>query len=164
MKQIEVVTLIQPWASLVGIKKIETRSWNTHYRGELYIHAGMTVDREACTQFADELISLGYQSPADLPKGVILSKCILGDCCKIRHSFGLSPVLLVPNREDIWDGPVKELLISKTEQRYGNYADGRYGWVLRDIERLKNPLPAKGQLSIWKCNVPEGWPEQAGSL
>lgn len=38
----KVLTLREPWASLVGerIKTIETRSWPTNYRGELYIHAG----------------------------------------------------------------------------------------------------------------------------
>lgn len=40
----KVITIREPWASLIGvkIKKIETRSWYTKYRGELYIHAGLT--------------------------------------------------------------------------------------------------------------------------
>lgn len=35
------ITLTQPWSSLVarGQKKIETRSWQTSYRGPLAIHA-----------------------------------------------------------------------------------------------------------------------------
>ncbi|MFL5577327.1 MAG: ASCH domain-containing protein [Gemmatimonadaceae bacterium] len=35
------LTLTQPWATLVaiGAKTIETRSWPTHYRGEVAIHA-----------------------------------------------------------------------------------------------------------------------------
>lgn len=35
------LTLWQPWASLIalGIKRIETRSWSTNYRGPLAIHA-----------------------------------------------------------------------------------------------------------------------------
>src|SRR5579859_1109893 len=35
------LTVMQPWATLValGAKRIETRSWNTHYRGPLAIHA-----------------------------------------------------------------------------------------------------------------------------
>lgn len=38
------LTLHQPWASLiaVGVKRIETRSWSTSYRGPLAIHAGLT--------------------------------------------------------------------------------------------------------------------------
>jgi activating signal cointegrator 1 len=38
---IPVLTLWQPWASLValGVKTIETRSWSTKYRGPIAIHA-----------------------------------------------------------------------------------------------------------------------------
>ena len=38
-----VISLLQPWAQLVvlGAKKIETRSWNTAFRGELLIHASL---------------------------------------------------------------------------------------------------------------------------
>ena len=37
----KVISLLEPWASLVKeeVKTIETRSWQTKYRGELYIHA-----------------------------------------------------------------------------------------------------------------------------
>ena len=35
----KVITVRQPWATLLatGKKRIETRSWKTKYRGELYI-------------------------------------------------------------------------------------------------------------------------------
>ena len=37
----KVLSIKEPFASLVtyNIKNIETRSWKTNYRGELYIHA-----------------------------------------------------------------------------------------------------------------------------
>lgn len=37
----KVLSLKEPWTSLISekIKCIETRSWKTSYRGELYIHA-----------------------------------------------------------------------------------------------------------------------------
>lgn len=37
----KVISIMQPWATLIvlGHKKIETRSWNTKYRGEILIHA-----------------------------------------------------------------------------------------------------------------------------
>jgi hypothetical protein len=37
----KVISILQPWATLIvsGHKKIETRSWNTSYRGPLLIHA-----------------------------------------------------------------------------------------------------------------------------
>lgn len=43
----KVLTIRQPWATLImlGIKQLETRSWRTHYRGELVIHASATGSR-----------------------------------------------------------------------------------------------------------------------
>ena len=40
----KVISLTEPYATLIKDKKkwIETRSWKTSYRGELYIHASMT--------------------------------------------------------------------------------------------------------------------------
>lgn len=37
----KVLSLIEPWATLIKERKkvIETRSWKTSYRGELYTHA-----------------------------------------------------------------------------------------------------------------------------
>ena len=45
----KVITLKQPWATLVaeGIKTWEFRSWRYNYRGEILIHAGASVDKEA---------------------------------------------------------------------------------------------------------------------
>jgi hypothetical protein len=39
---VKALTIRQPWASLIalGVKRIETRSWSTQYRGPLAIHAG----------------------------------------------------------------------------------------------------------------------------
>ena len=38
---IKVLSIIEPWATLIKENKkyIETRTWKTSYRGELYIHA-----------------------------------------------------------------------------------------------------------------------------
>lgn len=58
----KVITLKQPWATLVaeGIKKYEFRSWKINYRGELLIHAGLGIDKEAMNRFKD--LNLQYPS------------------------------------------------------------------------------------------------------
>ncbi len=40
----KVLSLTEPYATLIleSKKDVETRSWKTSYRGELYIHASMT--------------------------------------------------------------------------------------------------------------------------
>ena len=43
----KVLSIKEPFASLIslGIKKIETRSWKTNYKGEIYIHASLTKSK-----------------------------------------------------------------------------------------------------------------------
>lgn len=45
----KVITLKQPWATLVAenIKKYEFRTWKYNYRGEILIHAGVGIDMDA---------------------------------------------------------------------------------------------------------------------
>ena len=49
----KVLTIKQPWATLImqGDKKYEFRSWKTKYRGEIYIHAGKSIDKKALKYF-----------------------------------------------------------------------------------------------------------------
>lgn len=44
-----VLTVQQPWADWIvdGWKPLENRTWQTSYRGRLWIHAGKTIDRGA---------------------------------------------------------------------------------------------------------------------
>lgn len=48
-----VLTVRQPWADAIihGGKDVENRSWTTGYRGRLWIHAGLGVDRWAGLDF-----------------------------------------------------------------------------------------------------------------
>ena len=56
----KVLTLKQPWASLVanGYKVYEFRSWKTNYRGEILIHAGCGVDKEWLEKVKDRGIEI----------------------------------------------------------------------------------------------------------
>ena len=44
------ITIYQPWARLIanGVKTIETRTWQTRYRGPLAIHAAKKIDLDGC--------------------------------------------------------------------------------------------------------------------
>lgn len=43
------LSIRQPWAWLIinGNKDVENRSWSTEFRGQVLIHAGKEIDREA---------------------------------------------------------------------------------------------------------------------
>jgi len=70
----KVLTIKQPWATLImqGDKKYEFRSWQTKHRGDLLIHAGKGVDKEAVKRLKQYL-------PDKLPQGLILGKVKIVD-------------------------------------------------------------------------------------
>jgi hypothetical protein len=42
------------------------------------------------------------------------------------------------------------LSVDGNEYLFGDFTPGRYAWILNNIEILKKPIPAKGQLSLWE--------------
>lgn len=132
------LTLTQPWASLValGLKRIETRPWQTRYRGQLAIHAAKGFPAQA-RRFADEERFRG-RLPERLPFGAILCTVDLVGC----HPTSLIAPGLVG-----------------LEPLYGDYTAGRWAWLFKpdSLRVLETPVPAKGALGLWE------W-ESLGSL
>lgn len=128
------ISLLQPWASLIGAKMIETRSWSTKYRGPLAIHASKgfpKLIRELCNRepFKTILSRTGFNLD-NLPLGKIVATCDLVDIIKITPEFIAT--------------------VQSPELDFGFYEVGRYAWILEDVKRLEKPIPAKGALSIWE--------------
>ena len=124
----KVLTLTQPWATAIalGIKKVETRSWFTNYRGPLYIHAAKGFPLYA-RQFAMiEQPTIG----SNLPLGRIVAKAYL--------------------REVV---PTETVEVSASERLWGDYAPSRWAWLLSEIEPVLPPIPAKGALGLWEYVV-----------
>jgi hypothetical protein len=152
----KVLTLTQPWASLVaiGAKRIETRSWSTSYRGPLAIHAAKGFPREA-REFAEcrmvtELMCkhLGREQIwiSDYPVGTIVATCRLARCY---------PTDRVAIGSILGDGEGLQLPVTEQEYALGNYDPERWAWLLADIKALLEPIPAKGSLGLWE------WDERA---
>lgn len=127
----KVLSLTEPYATLIkdGKKKVETRSWKTSYRGELYIHASSTkIHKE--TKENIELMNLLKDN--DMNHGNIICKCNLIDCVRMTTDCV----------EDMRKNNYQEYIC-------GEYSEGRYAWILENIEILDKPISAKGHLSIW---------------
>lgn len=127
----KVLSLTEPYATLIknGKKKVETRSWKTSYRGELYIHASLTKVPKK-TKENIELMNLVKVD--DINYGTIICKCNLVDCIKMTKEY-------VENMKEC----------NYQEYICGEYSEGRYAWILENVEILKEPIKAKGHLSIW---------------
>ena len=127
----KVLSLTEPCATLIKEKKklVETRSWKTSYRGKLYIHASSTkIPKEWKEDI--EFMNLVKDNPLNF--GNIICKCKLVDCIYMTKEYV----------EDMKNNNHQEYIC-------GKYEEGRYAWILEDIEPLDKPIKTKGHLSIW---------------
>ena len=107
------LSLKQPWAELIlqGKKTVETRTWNTEFRGSFYIHASKQIDKEACDFFginSDSLQTGCIVGQANLSevKEYLSKDVFLADglkhranlCLSERESSGRSFLLVSHNR------------------------------------------------------------------
>ena len=146
------ISLLQPWASLIGIKGNETRSWYTKYRGRLAIHASknpkMVKELAWSEPFYSALIN---KVPfGEMPYGAVVSISNMVECCLIKAD-GLHKV---PNGQS-FSGPESctefyAPLPGEPELSFGDYTPGRYAWILEDVKPLPEPIPAKGKLGLWE--------------
>ena len=123
----KVLTLKQPWASLVanGYKVYEFRSWKTNYRGEILIHAGCGVDKEYLEKVKDYGI--------EFPKKKILCKVVLEVCIEIDDDFN-------------------KKIKSLDNNVYGSKDREGYAWKLGKVTKLDIPDEVNGQLGLWNYN------------
>lgn len=153
------LTIRQPWATLpflvdqVGkpLKQVETRTRNTNFRGRVAIHAG--VHRAAADVFpgpsgelfaevihtdqsGDHLLPLKgyfYKSPCEdvtLVYGAIIGEVTILDSVPLAELEGTP-------------------LCTERERAFGDWSEGRWGWVLGDPVLYEKSIQAKGQLGLW---------------
>mgnify|MGYP001590479018 CR=1 FL=1 len=144
-KHMKALTLTQPWATLVaiGAKRMETRSWQTKYRGPLAIHAAKGFSESArlllyrepfvsCTEFEPPQ---GWGHFNLVPTGAIIAVVDLMDVIPTGN-LGFGEQVFEPERS------------------FGDFGHGRFAWVLQYVRLLPQPVPCKGALGLW--TVPEG--------
>lgn len=159
------LSILQPWASLIaqGHKKIETRSWNTKYRGPILIHASAgkyRTNRYINMDLQQEYYRLNLERYEDLPFGAIIGKVDLIDSCKTEDLVfeNIDRVIKIKignsNHNDGIESSY-EYLMTKRELAFGDYTPGRYGWLLANPILFAHPIPAKGKLGLWEYDMPE---------
>lgn len=146
------LSIKQPWASLIahGIKDIENRTWKTHFRGRIFIHASAkSVVKKVneislreigfTTQMIDnaneKLFAFMYHKDLTITSAIIGEVDII-DC--------------VINHPSVW---AEQTDISKSRQTTsGVFVDKPiYNWVLANPVLYDKPiLNVKGKLSFWE--------------
>ena len=122
--RIKVLTLKQPWATLVaeGIKKYEFRSWKTNYRGRILIHAGAGIDKEDMAKFKD--LNLEF------PSKRIIAEVEIEDCLLL-------------------DEELNKKIINENNIAYGSKYRTGYAWKLKNAKKVKSNKVINGKLGLW---------------
>ena len=144
------LSLWQPWATLIaiGAKQIETRHWSTNYRGPLLIHAAKHWDRGLSQMCAEEpfntaLCEAGFSfhdhgHTWGLPFGSIICLVSLDDCI---------------TTEDAQHPPEEWPFLSEYEADFGDFSEGRFAWLCKNVRRFPPPISFSGHQGIF--NVPD---------
>lgn len=131
------ITIWQPWASLLaaGVKRAETRSWRTNYRGPLVIHAG--TRRAAVPERVREIAQDAGLPVESLTRGAIVGVGWLNASIEINATTEV----LMSHPEYV------------TEKLLGDWTRGRFFWSFLRTALLDEPIPFTGQQGLW--SVPE---------
>jgi activating signal cointegrator 1 len=140
------LTLHEPWAMFVrvGLKRFETRSWQTSYRGPLLIHASANeslVDQtleDPCIRPAfDRLWRQVRQARPDA--SILLHRTLypghvvaLVELADVFPTVGLFPSDATPD-----------------ERALGDWSPGRFAWKLDAIRPLWKPIRWRGKQGLW---------------
>jgi hypothetical protein len=135
MRTTKALSLLQPWASLavMGLKKIETRSWSTSYRGLLLVHAStgksgsLIAQTDTIKQFIPDFKSL--------PFGFIIGQVQLKDIVRVSE--------LHLSEEEVNK-------LSLEERAFGANNGSRFAWLFEQAEAYDEWIPATGRLGLWE--------------
>lgn len=124
---IKALTIRQPWASALalGVKRVETRSWPTHHRGLLAVHAGSATD--ALPLLADPRFS-ALPPRGELPLGAVIAVAWL-------------------EAVDVMT-PESVEAAGETERGLGDWSAGRYAWRFSGVVPIA-PASRPGALGLW---------------
>lgn len=169
--RLKILSLWQPHATLcvtpslhnpkVPAKPIETRSWSTAHRGWLGIHSAMRKDpdyKEVCNKHSFRKYIADFDK---LPFGYILGAVKIVDCFS-TDSYKLSKAMakIAEDRTLI----IKDLLIDLSHRineisDFGDFSEGRYGFVISDFVQFETPIKARGTQGFWFYELPDSYTE-----
>jgi hypothetical protein len=166
---VKALTLHQPWASAIaeGLKTIETRSWLTSYRGPLAIHAAhkmppmglvgtVEVTATATGPWMWRLDSwrrnrdAGEQWGYALPLGAAVAVVNLVDVVPTAElSMSDQPGWRYEVLRSGTDH-IETVFVGSDQRPWGNFTPGCFAWLLADVRKMSEPIPAKGRQGLWE--------------
>ena len=147
------LTIRQPWASLIalGIKQVETRSWDTAYRGPLAIHASKSIPLRIGRHATYGQYDLERDHAGLLLRGPDLAwpyRLPTGAVVAVVNLFQTCPTSSPEHRP------------SDLERSLGWHGPGWFAWSLSSVSPLVSPITALGSRCLWNWTPPAGIAEQ----
>lgn len=142
----KVLSLLQPWATLVviGAKKIETRSWGTKFRGDILIHASKKMTNLQKDLCKSEPFAIALKDIEELKLGGIIGKVKI---VAILTTEVIQKCPVIPYPDEQW-------IYNDHEEYFGDYSPGRYGWMLSSPVQFTHFIPVNGSLGLWDFDQP----------
>lgn len=135
------ITLRQPYASLVayGVKRIETRSWSTEFRGSLLIHAGVSMGLDPVGGWR---VVIDGRVPTIVHEDGEVLDCLLG-----AHVASVRLADVVPASDVLVTADLTDQL------PLGNFGPGQFAWLLDSLQRFDEPVHERGRQGLWRSRV-----------
>jgi hypothetical protein len=177
------ISLWQPWASLIacGAKRFETRSWappRDLIGQPIAIHAAKKIDREAVL-FAQDLCYgqhptggfelgdaleeswggcpdelMGIFGNATMPIGCVVAIARLDAAFQVGEAAEGTALPAARVVRRLTSRQMPECFTVRYDD-FGDYAAGRWAWLLRDVQAIKPPVAMKGAQGFFE--LPQGW-------
>lgn len=127
------ITILEPWATLIieGKKCIETRNWDTNYRGTVLIHSSKTLMQNK--DYVEHLMNFVDSAHSSFNRGCIIGEVELVDIIPITPDF----FRLVKETNYI------DFITSE-------WGYSKYAWIFDKPKIYEQPIPAKGNLGLWE--------------
>jgi hypothetical protein len=140
------ISLWQPYASLIphGSKRYETRSWRTHYKGDLLICSAKKKSLEQCQTYErikrKHFPGTEQGSSSTKPRslyslwfGHAIAIVTITDCILMTEEFIAQQ--------------------SELEIDCGDWQVGRWAWKLENIRKIKEPFPVLGKQGFFSVDA-----------
>lgn len=129
---------MQPWAQplAMGIKKAETRSWKTKFRGWFLIHASGRFTSQGEELMSGKKYNKYVPNVRLFPRGSIIGVARITDCLPA----------------EVWRSSVPPS-DRRREAVLGDTGDGRFIFKVEDAVLFKKPIPYKGSLNFFDVKL-----------
>lgn len=142
------ISVIQPYATFIalGVKRLETRTWSTQYRGPIAIHASSKMPKELKEMCGEEpFLSLlrlcDVADVGELPLGEVVGVGELLTCAQVNEHGSI--------------GTYDWMRTEGRERDLGNFAPGRWAWAIDDVWIVERGHKVRGELGLWDWKRPQ---------